>query len=88
MSFPRRREPTKHNNIMKIEVKVIPGAKINQMQVGFDGNIKVWVTQIAEDGKANRKVIEMLAKHFKTAKSNIKILYGHKERRKLIEVDN
>ena len=71
---------------MKIEVKVIPGAKINQMQVGFDGNIKIWVTQIAEDGKANRKVIEMLAKHFKTSKSNVTIIRGQKERRKLIEI--
>jgi len=71
---------------VKIEVKVIPGAKINQIQEGFDGNIKIWVTQIAEDGKANRKVIEMLAKHFKTSKSNVTIIRGQKERRKLIEV--
>jgi len=71
---------------MKIEVKVIPGAKINQIQAGYDGNIKIWVTQIAEDGKANRKVIEMLAKHFKVAKNNVTIIRGQKERRKLVEI--
>lgn len=72
---------------MKVEVKVTPGAKINQIQEGLDGNLKIWVTAKAEDGKANKKVIEMLAKHFKAAKSNIEIIRGHKDRRKTIEIN-
>jgi len=39
------------------------------------------------DGEANRRLIELLAEFFHTAKSNIRILRGQKSRRKLIQVD-
>ncbi|MEJ2669686.1 MAG: DUF167 domain-containing protein [Gammaproteobacteria bacterium] len=38
------------------------------------------------DGAANKKVIELLAKHFKTAKSNLTLVKGHKSKLKTIEV--
>ena len=40
------------------------------------------------DGAANKKVIELLAKHFKTAKSNLTLVKGHKSKLKTIEVQD
>lgn len=71
---------------MKIAVKVVPGAKIEQIQESIDGNIKIWVRAKAEDGKANKAVIEHLAKHFGVAKSLITIVSGQKLHNKIIEI--
>ena len=71
---------------MKISVKVIPGAKIAQIQESIDGNIKIWVRAKAEEGKANKAVIEFLSKHFHVAKCNIAIVAGQKSHNKIIEI--
>lgn len=71
---------------MKIVVKVIPGAKVEQIQEGMDGNIKVWIRAKAEDGKANRALLELLAKHYHVSKSSISIVLGQKTHNKIIEI--
>lgn len=38
------------------------------------------------DGKADKELIEILAEHFKTKKSNIKILSVQRTKRKILEV--
>lgn len=40
----------------------------------------------AQDGKANQALIELLSEYFVLAKSRIKILRGHRARKKLIEL--
>jgi hypothetical protein len=72
---------------MKIYVRVIPGAKVEQIQESFDGNIKMWVKGKPIEGEANRALIKLLAKHFKVAQSSIKIVNGLKNRKKVIEID-
>lgn len=70
---------------MKIEVKVHPKAK--KERVEDRGNfLEVWVKEPPEGGKANRKVIELIAKYLGVAKSDISILTGHRGRKKLLEV--
>lgn len=71
---------------MKISVKVIPGAKISQIQESIDGNIKIWVKAKAEEGKANKAVIDFLSKHFHVSKSDISIVVGQKSHNKIIEI--
>ena len=71
---------------MKINVKVVPGAKIEQMQESIDGNVKIWVRAKAEDGKANMAVIEFLAKHFNVSKNSVSIVFGQKSHNKIIEI--
>lgn len=71
---------------MRIELKVIPGAKQNGI-VGWHGDrLKVRVTAPAEKGKANDAVIALLADALNIAKSNISILSGHGAREKTVEV--
>jgi len=38
------------------------------------------------DGKANAAVVEVLAKHFKVAKSSVKIVGGERSRNKVVEI--
>ena len=70
---------------MKIEIKVIPNAKKKEIIKDRD-KFKVKVNSPAVEGKANKEVIETLAKFLNVKKSQVKIIKGEKSRDKLIEV--
>ena len=70
---------------MKYEVKVIPGAKKEEVAIEGD-KITIRTPKHAHDGEANEAVIKLLAKHFHTAKSNVTILRGRTSRTKLVEI--
>jgi len=73
-----------------LSIRVTPRASRNEVQVETDllGNTfyRVYITQIAEHGKANEAALKLLAKHFKIAPSRLKIQRGGKDRDKLIEI--
>jgi len=71
---------------MKIGVKVIPGAKVDQIQTSIGNDLKIWVKGQPQEGQANRCVIQLLAKHFKVTKNQVKIIAGLKSRNKIIEI--
>lgn len=76
---------------MKISVKVTTNAKKNEViNDGFDllgsQHFKVKTAAIAEDGKANKAVIGLLAEFFGTKKSRVKITSGLTSRTKIIEI--
>ena len=70
---------------MIYQVKVTPGAKSEAVLVEND-QIIIKTTKRPHDGEANTAVINLLAKHFHTAKSNITIIKGTKSRQKLVEI--
>jgi len=72
---------------MKISITVKPNAKTNEVLQQDDGSFLVKVHAPPHDGKANEKVIELLAKHFSTAKRNLKIVNGITSRKKIIEIE-
>ena len=47
---------------------------------------RVAVREAAQDGKANRALVDILADYFGVAKSTVKIIRGHSARHKLIEI--
>ena len=67
-----------------ISVKVIPNAKRNEIKKENEG-LKVYLTAPAIEGKANKRLLEILAKHFNCRKSELKIIKGEKTRNKLIK---
>lgn len=73
-----------------IEIKVSPGAKLNQVvvQPSLDGSqqIKVYVTQQPEDGKANKAVLKLLADYYDIRVSQLEIISGHLSRNKKIQI--
>jgi len=71
----------------KIWVTVKPLAKHEIVIPQSDGELLASVSAPANEGKANSRLIQLLAEYCHTAKSNIRILRGQRSRRKLIEVD-
>ncbi|MBS4028353.1 MAG: DUF167 domain-containing protein [Ignavibacteriales bacterium] len=72
---------------MKISITVKPNAKTNEVIQQDDGTFLVKVNAPPHDGKANEKVIELLAKHFSTAKRNVNIISGMTSKKKIVEIE-
>jgi len=71
----------------KISLTVKPQAKFEAVNELSANDFKVSVCPAAKDGKANARVIELLAEYFHIAKTNIHIVRGHRARKKLVEID-
>lgn len=59
-----------------LSVRAQPGARRNEVRGLQDGALKVCVTQAPEKGKANKAIIEVLAKWLGVRKSQIVLLSG------------
>lgn len=71
----------------RINVKVIPKASRAEV-VGLEGDIlKVKLTAPPEGGRANKQLIEVLARHFNVPKRAVRILKGETSRQKIVEID-
>lgn len=71
---------------MKIDVKVIPGARVKKIEVIGEGNLKIWLRHKPSEGQANSELVEVVSEYFKIPKSSVKILRGLKSRDKVIEI--
>ncbi len=71
---------------MRINVRVIPRAKINRVEVQPDGTLRVHTTTAPTDGKATNDVIKMLAEHYGVPKTSIKLVRGATSRDKVFEI--
>jgi uncharacterized protein (TIGR00251 family) len=72
---------------MKYKITVKPNARKNEIMRGNDGMFVIRVTVPPIEGKANEKVIEILAEYFNKPKRSISIISGIKGRNKIIEVE-
>lgn len=70
------------------KVRVTPKASSNRIENEKRGDelstMRVYVTAVPEDGKANKAVIALLSKEFKVPKSAITITHGQTGRDKII----
>ena len=71
---------------MRINVRVIPRAKLNRVEVQPDGIVRVHTTTAPTDGKATADVIKMLAEHYNVPKTSIKLIRGTTSRDKVFEL--
>jgi uncharacterized protein len=71
---------------MRINVKTIPNSKKCEVEKISDNHFKVRVDAKAEDGRANKRLIEILSEYFKVSKSSVVISKGLKSRNKIIEI--
>jgi len=69
-----------------IKVKVTPGAKTEGVEKLDDASYKVRVRPKAEDGKANARVLEVLAEYFDVARSRVTLVRGASFREKIIRI--
>jgi uncharacterized protein (TIGR00251 family) len=73
---------------LRIKIKVKPGASKNEVKKIEENFFEVKVTAVAEKGKANEKVIELLSDFLKVPKSKVKIVRGHTSRDKEVEIES
>lgn len=74
---------------MIIKVKVITKASVNTVTKDDSGvyMYKIKTTLVAEKGKANKKVLELLADYLQISSSQIRIVSGHKSNIKTIAIN-
>lgn len=70
----------------RISVTVRPNSKSAAITKVSESEYRAAVDEPARDGKANRALVDLLARHLGIAKSTIKIVRGHSSRRKIVEL--
>ncbi len=71
---------------MKISVTVKPNAKEEHVVAQDDGSFVVSVKAPSREGKANGRLMKVLATHFGVAPSCVCIILGASSRKKIVEV--
>ena len=71
---------------MRLDIKVIAGAKKNLVKKTEGGVLIVYLAAPANNGKANKALVDLLAENFKIAQSQISIIKGLKSRHKTINI--
>ncbi|PIP67625.1 MAG: hypothetical protein CO035_02285 [Candidatus Omnitrophica bacterium CG_4_9_14_0_2_um_filter_42_8] len=72
---------------MRIELKVIARAKKEIVEKISENNYRIKVSSPPEKGKANKRMIELLALEFGVKKQDIKIISGEASNRKILEIN-
>jgi uncharacterized protein len=65
-----------------LPVRAQPGSRRNEIRGEQDGMLKVCVTQSPEKGKANKAVVELIAKSLRLKKSQIELIAGETSHQK------
>ncbi len=71
-----------------LRVQAVPGSRRNAVLGIRNGALRVAVTQVAEKGKANKALIEVLAKQLGLRKSQITLMSGETSPQKQYFVDS
>ena len=71
---------------MKIQVKVKPNSKHQKIEQSEDSTWIIRLKSPPVDGKANKELIDLLAKKLKVPKKQINIKAGLSAQNKLIEI--
>jgi len=78
----------KNKNIgVRVYVRVTPRSGKNEVLKISDGEYKVKVTAAPERGRANEKVVELLAYYLAVPKSSLNIIAGKSARVKIIDIE-
>lgn len=70
---------------MMLKVRVVAGSKKQQI-TAFEQGLKVYLREPALEGRANKKLIEVLADYYNVPKRHLVIRKGLKQRDKIIEI--
>lgn len=71
----------RENKVEKQSVLALGGIDANDSEL-----YKVFVTVAPEQGKANKKMIDLLSEYFKVSKLQIRIIKGEMSRNKIVEI--
>jgi hypothetical protein len=71
---------------VKLNVVVKPNARKNAVETRQDGSLVVYVSTPPIEGRANERLVEVLAEHFGRPRRDIVIVSGLRGKRKIVEV--
>jgi uncharacterized protein (TIGR00251 family) len=71
---------------MLIRVFVTPNAKQPRVVRISEDYLEAWIDEKAVGGRSNKRLVEILAEHFKVSKSRIIIVRGAKSRNKTVQI--
>lgn len=85
MNYPLwlKRSPTE----LRLEIKVKPGAKQNTININAETCLQISLQASAQEGKANKLLIQYLSKFLKIPQKQITILRGMTSRTKVIGIE-
>ncbi len=73
---------------MRIGIRITPNASKDQIAGRTrDGRFRIKVQSPPVEGKANRRLLEFIARTVGVSKSRVKIVSGVKSRDKIVEID-
>ena len=70
----------------RLSIKVVPGARADRVVGRYGAGIKVQVSAPPEQGRANRAVVDLLARALGVSPGQVAIVRGHGSPRKVIEI--
>jgi len=73
---------------MYIRVSVTPGAKKESFTKVSEDSFTITVKEKAKQNAANRRVLELVARHFKVTPGKVHIVAGHRSPRKILDVSS
>ena len=76
-----------HGESAELEVRVHLRAKRNALEAVEGLALKAYVTAPPEGGKANDALVALLAKALGVAKGRVRIVRGHRGRKKLVRIE-
>ena len=71
---------------MELEIRVRSRAGRNTIEIGDGGRVTVRVTAAPERGRANKAVIELLAKKLGVSKTSVTLVRGLTSRDKVVRI--
>jgi hypothetical protein len=71
---------------VKLNVVVKPNARKNAVETRQDGSLVVYVSTPPIEGRANERLVQVLAEHFGRPRRDIVIVSGVRSKRKIVEV--
>lgn len=72
---------------MYVHARVRAGARKEEIGEAGDSRLRIAVREPAERNLANRRVIELVARHYKVAPGKVRIVSGHHSPSKILSVD-
>ena len=77
----------KQNSEMQLRIKVLPRSKKNEVIDLGENQLRVKLVSPPSAGRANKELIETLARYYGKRKSSIIIKKGRASRDKIVEID-
>lgn len=72
---------------MQLAIKVVPNASRDQVAGWLGEELKIRVSAPPEDGKANKAVEKLLARHLRIKSSQVTVVSGFSNPRKVVEIE-